>query len=313
MSIDSRTALIQEARALHAKRKLKAAQAVLDEFVSEHPDDREAKLLLATLLLERRQTERALELADALLDDESETGQVLAIRGEALSRLRRWDEAISAFVAALDQGQAGPDIYLRLAVARANADDLDGAITALEAGLTEYPEAAELQKKRLRLRKARGDDLEDEDAPKERSELDRIREISAIAELRRLLEDPSQSQNPHLLDELSRKLSELGDHADALEAARSATELAPANRALRLRLAQTLVNSGETREAIDVVEDSLEIDPSDKGLHDLYVSIRRRQGQLAAARDFYALLAERHPENRKLPTYRKRLDRELAQ
>jgi len=320
-----RAVRLQHAVALKKDRQLAAAQRELEELITEDPNDTYALANLAHTLLLRGRKRDALETADRALESAPDDAFLAWIRGDALYRLRRWEEAASALRAAVDGGFDSAWTYGRLGDAYARSGDADGARGAVEKGLTAHPGDAKLLVRLGRIERASGDEQAaqhhiEEAARRAPDDAYIYKEMiatrakgkgdRAVDELERLLKIPSQAKNPHLHDELARLRSDARDHSGAVDAARRALELDPASRRFRQRLGHALVRAKQDDEAVEIFELGLADDPENPTLHRSYIAAQRRRHRLDDAQAFYHRLLDERPDAKKLHGWLRRLARE---
>lgn len=122
------------------------AERLLEEI--RHSRLADGSFAEAHRLIRAGQEEQGLELIDAFLGENGGVWQALFLRGWALRRLTRYDEARAAFTEALSKADIGgqgnaaelADVYNELAICQLELDDLGAAATSLQEALARDPE-----------------------------------------------------------------------------------------------------------------------------------------------------------------------------
>jgi len=123
------------AESLIAQDKLEPAAAELEAYLAALPDDTESRFQLASLYFDLGRYDAALPQLDKIPATPAHAARVESLRGEALIRLRRLDEAASAFERATQAAPREAALYARLGRVRLEQRDFPAAERALQAAL----------------------------------------------------------------------------------------------------------------------------------------------------------------------------------
>lgn len=228
---------------------LAEAVDLLDAVVQENPDDPDAHLLLGSALSLIPRRERAIESLLRALELRPQHAQSHATAGMAFARLGERDVAASVFERAISLNPALGDAHLNLALILAGQEDYEGAARHMA-------EALELEtdvSARARLRFLNGQLM---------VALGRVDD--AVGEFERSLELESGSGEVHLALGMAQKTLLRED--DAFPAFRKAVELAPQNPEAHYQLGLELQRRGDAGAAADRFLEANRLRPSDQSV-----------------------------------------------
>lgn len=141
------TAVFEEARVHAACGRLDEALGALDRVLADDPKQAEALLLKATVLLEKRQDQAALDLCHAAVEVAPRSSEALNGLSRCLHAMGRDEEALAAAESArglLGEGEnfrhAGP-VYLSLVWCLRDLRRYRDAVATAEEGLRRCPDA----------------------------------------------------------------------------------------------------------------------------------------------------------------------------
>jgi tetratricopeptide (TPR) repeat protein len=128
----------------------KKALALLDQARERHPDDAELLYLTGVARLRSGDAEGALSpLVRAVeIDSRILFGEPYLVAGDALTKLGRHEEAADAFDRYVSTNSSSVQGYLKLARARSNAGDAEGARRALKESLDTFSQVPGYKKRR---------------------------------------------------------------------------------------------------------------------------------------------------------------------
>jgi tetratricopeptide (TPR) repeat protein len=136
-----------EARLLAARGELGRASALLDSILERQADHQGALLLKASLLLESRRDEAALELCDRAVRASPRSVEALDARARCLHALGRDEEALAVAESArrllgeADNYKHGGPVYLTLVWCLRELGRRREAVAVAEEGLARWPDA----------------------------------------------------------------------------------------------------------------------------------------------------------------------------
>lgn len=172
--------------------------------------------------------------------------RVHRLRGQLAYRVGRWEEAIEAFRAAVEESPDSVPPRIDLAAALGAAGRPDEAIELLQGVVDDAPENATAAFNLGALLRASG------------------RPEGAAEALSRVVELEPEDVTARV--ELGRALREAGRPLEALDAFRRGLAVRPEHAEARLEAVGTLLSFGRTREALAVLEEGVEIDPGSGSL-----------------------------------------------
>jgi tetratricopeptide (TPR) repeat protein len=259
------------------------AEAILQSMVEQYPDDTTAKLQYAQFLANNRDPEVAESTLKGYAAGNPEIYEfrfALATLYEAMARRSdaatdqsaALSDAVAVYEGIIEETQTGDDAILArtsLAKLELQRGDVDAARELIEQVLSEAPSEVEalILRGGIRIDEGQTDD--------------------AIADLRTAYRNDPESERALAL--LAQAHLRAGDVNLAEERLRDLLELAPANVFARDRLAAILVNRGQSDEALEILEASVESNPSAEGIA-LLVDALTRQGRYDDAREAAAPL-----------------------
>lgn len=154
---DDPEAKVVEAEILLISGEELLAAKLMDRLLEENPGSTGARVLRARYFLNSGYPEMA-EADLALVGREgAKDPEVVALKAKVLNQLRRYDEAVRALQSLLDDSPRNPELLAQLAETKLNLGQTSEALTLVEQGLTLKPKDARALYVRGRVLEAQGE------------------------------------------------------------------------------------------------------------------------------------------------------------
>jgi len=260
----------------------KAAYGSFGKAVELKPELLPAQVELGKLLLISGAPDKAMEKAEVVLAKEPANPEALMLKGSALLAQRQLDDAARIFEGMLQNGVKKPEVYLALATAQAQGNNLARAEKTLQDGIAANKDAVALH---MGLAKFYSDTKQPEkavsamrkvielqpDQPMHKFNLasllwDDGRQAAAIDMVAELLaKDPANEDMRETAARFYLSKNQLLEAAKVLEAG---IEKEPKSFKLRLLLGEVYLNQNQPRKAVDTLEACLKLsnDPANPGI-----------------------------------------------
>ncbi|MBE9524252.1 MAG: tetratricopeptide repeat protein [Chloroflexi bacterium] len=141
-SVNSRLAL---AKAVQFSGNNHQAKQIINEIAQIAAEEPEAYLLLAKIALEEKQTESALQYTRKILQTNPHHHEALLTKAEALTKLEKFDKALSAFELALPQTDQNANLLIKHANLTQKALGTQAALKILQNYHKQYPNDTPVQ------------------------------------------------------------------------------------------------------------------------------------------------------------------------
>ncbi|MGH8626404.1 MAG: tetratricopeptide repeat protein, partial [Gammaproteobacteria bacterium] len=209
------------------------ARAALERSLKLKADFLAAEIALAWLELRGGHSDKAMAIADSLVERHSESSQVHALRGQALAVQGKFKEAVASYEAAFAREKSSTLLAINLHAVKLQSGDRAGAHAVLEQWLKEHPNDTGVRLQLAGTHQHHGE------------------AALAIAQYERVL--LTQPQNVLALNNLAWLYHESGDNKD-LDLAQQAYEQAPESPAVMDTLGWILVQQGKLERGLELLE-----------------------------------------------------------
>ena len=237
----------------------KGAFGAFGKAVELKPELLPAQLELGKLLLMSGAADKAMEKAEFVLGQEQANPDALMLRGSVLLVKKDFEAGIKIFEGLLQKGIKKPEIYLMLATARAQTNNLPQAEKTLQEGLAANKDSVALH---MVLAKFYSDAKQPE---------------KAVAAMRKVIElQPDQPMHKFNLASL---LWEDGRQAAAIDMVADLLAKSPANEEVRENAARFYLSKNQLLEATRVLEAGIEKSPQSFKLRLLLGEVYLNQNQ----------------------------------
>ncbi len=269
--------LVEAARARAARNEAAQVQDLLERALKADPEAADARAYLARFHLLQGRPEAAVEVARAAPEDQEANPALLEVTGRAHQRLGNLEEALAAFENLSQAMPERPEGYLRVGETLLAMNRPGDAVGYLEKARarSDSPKEAEVYLARALLQTGQGE---------------------RAGELIGELEEKYPKESDVAILRGNHALAIEQDRQAAVAAFEKALELEPTERRL-MDLVRLQMRVGQPRQAIARLQDwranhepSLRVDSTLAELH-------LATGDLDAARELYASLVERAPDN----------------
>jgi putative PEP-CTERM system TPR-repeat lipoprotein len=266
------------------------AVKTLQQLLAFAPKDLEARRLVVSAALLQKQPEKALASSRELQRDVSNHPLGFALEGEVHLAEKRWDQAATAFRAAMAK-PGGEPFVARLSQALTGAGKVDEAQRAVAESLSKQPQHVQMLKQLAAMAYSAGDRVKAQAyyeqalavAPEDVAMLNNLAWILVEAKDPKALaiaeRAAARAPNvPEVLETLAQALALKSDYVNAVAALRRAVQVSPAPAPLRLRLARMLLaanNPAAAKTELETLRDLGAAFPDQAAVRQLLAQIRQ--------------------------------------
>ncbi|NLT66594.1 MAG: tetratricopeptide repeat protein [Acidobacteria bacterium] len=276
-------ALLGQALDLYKQSKFADAEGMLRQSLEVNPSNAEAAYYLGVSLLQQEkfdEAQGALENAEKLakifagVSEGDQTVKVYnqiigsvaqlriklpAIRGESANKKRNYELAIKEFSEAIRLDPNSPDNHANLAIALANAQKFDEALSSMDKAIQMKPGESQYEQLKKTIQ-AKREAADIERAKASLDEGNKLLESDAAAALQKFEEAYKavpQNQQYVIVRQIARAYAKLNQQEKAVESFRKSIELAPEDKIAEYRnsFAQYYLDVKKFDEALDVLAD----------------------------------------------------------
>ena len=243
----------------------------LERVAELAPDAVGAHVLLGRLAIRNKDQAEANRIADALIAGKDSQAAGYELRGDSLAAINELEAARAAYLRAVEAEATSGNMLKLDRVER----QLGQAGDRLDRWLEEHPDDLQVRFARASYMQGQGEGS------------------AAIAEYEQML--ATQSNNPIFLNNLAWLYFEAGDKR-ALDTARRAHELAPAQPEIMDTYGWVLLAQGKREQGLDLLQKAASAAPDNPDIAYHAISALHETGAIAKAREQLAGLLEKHSE-----------------
>ena len=286
------------------------AEEVLQKGLDKYPENNYLKASLADLFYEKRNLDKAVILADEILEKNPDYSRALSLKGKihfakreykkakefyekayqnkensytafqlikVLNKLEEYKRALKLSSKWLDKADDKTYFKKMAASIYENLAKEDKAISLYKDYLAENPEDNFAYKEMIKLK------LRDKNTKK------------AVEELKEILEDKENNKNFHLHILLAEKLEDINKHEEAVKEYKKTLELDHHNKFALKELGFSLYKAGDYKKALPYLKEEFKSDPGDYYTRSVLMNIFKELNKEEEGIEFFKEIIDKNP------------------